>query len=226
VIPVADISEWRQVAPWSQDAQVEQDLVLTRAVVTLFSHPVLARELAFRGGTALFKLHVKPAARYSEDIDLVQLRPGPIGPVLDALRETLDPWLGKAKQTTKEGRVVLVYRFQSEGPPAVPLRLKVEINTREHVALFGIETREMVLASRWASGSAAVPTFALDELLGTKLRALYQRKKGRDLFDLFVASRRTEVDPVRVVECFQRYLEMEGRRVTRAEFEQNLHGKL
>ncbi|MBM4319451.1 MAG: nucleotidyl transferase AbiEii/AbiGii toxin family protein, partial [Deltaproteobacteria bacterium] len=34
----------------------------------------------------------------------------------------------------------------------------------------------------WFSGAADVATYALDELLSTKLRALYQRKKGRDLF--------------------------------------------
>ncbi|MGH2469017.1 MAG: nucleotidyl transferase AbiEii/AbiGii toxin family protein [Chloroflexota bacterium] len=40
------------------------------------------------------------------------------------------------------------------------------------------------MKSPWFTGSADVPTFALEELLGTKLRALYQRRKGRDLFDL------------------------------------------
>jgi predicted nucleotidyltransferase component of viral defense system len=36
----------------------------------------------------------------------------------------------------------------------------------------------------WFTRGADVVTFALEELLGTKLRALYQRKRGRDLFDL------------------------------------------
>ena len=46
--------------------------------------------LAFRVGTALFKLHLSPA-RYSKDIDLVQMKPGPIGPVMDAVQEKLKP---------------------------------------------------------------------------------------------------------------------------------------
>jgi predicted nucleotidyltransferase component of viral defense system len=71
-----------------------------------------------------------------------------------------------------------------------------------------------------------VNTFQLHELLGTKLRALYQRKKGRDLFDLFTASRRAAVDLDRVVKCFNRYLEHDGTRVSRAEFEMNMHDKL
>jgi predicted nucleotidyltransferase component of viral defense system len=89
-----------------------------------------------------------------------------------------------------------------------------------------MEERELVVRSRWFSGAARVTTYHLDELLGTKLRALYQRKKGRDLFDLHLASRRQKVDPERVVECFRRYLEHEGTRVSRAEMEMNLHEKL
>src|SRR5262249_55669475 len=68
-----------------------------------------------------------------------------------------------------------------------------------------------------------IPTFELEELLGTKLRALYQRKKGRDLFDLSEALVRLDgLDPSKVIACFGRYMDHEGRRVTRAEFQDNL----
>ena len=106
------------------------------------------------------------------------------------------------------------------------MRLKVEINSREHFSVFGIEEHELAVRSRWFTGTGKVKTYQLDELLGTKLRALYQRKKGRDLFDLFIASRRAKVSPMRVVECFGRYLEHDGQRVTRAELEMNLQEKL
>ncbi|WP_245484851.1 nucleotidyl transferase AbiEii/AbiGii toxin family protein [Rhizobium ruizarguesonis] len=89
MIPRDYIAEWRSQAPWVQDIQVEQDLVICRALVEIFSHPVLSKALAFRGGTALYKLYLKPAARYSEDIDLVQMRAEPAGPVMDALRSGL-----------------------------------------------------------------------------------------------------------------------------------------
>ncbi len=73
MIPSDYITEWRAEAPWIEDSQVEQDLVISRALVEIFSHPHLSAALAFRGGTALYKLYVRPAARYSEDIDLVGL---------------------------------------------------------------------------------------------------------------------------------------------------------
>ena len=44
--------------------------------------------------------------------------------------------------------------------------------------------------SEWFSGSGTIITYRLEELMATKLRALYQRRKGRDLFDLwFVCGR-------------------------------------
>lgn len=226
MIPFDFITEWRSQAPWTGEAQVEQDLILSRAVVAMFADAEVERLLAFRGGTALYKLHLRPPARYSEDIDLVQVNAGPIGGVLDAIRRELDPWLGTPRRTTKEGRIVLIYRMTSEGQPPVSMRLKVEINSREHFSVFGVEERELAVRSRWFTGNAIVKTYQLDELLGTKLRALYQRKKGRDLFDLFIASSRAKVNPGRVVECFARYLKHDGKRVSRAELEMNLHEKL
>lgn len=76
MIPLDYITAWRTHVPWPQLSQVEQDLIICRALVDMYSHPLLAENLAFRGGTALFKLHLSPA-RYSEDIDLVQMKPGP-----------------------------------------------------------------------------------------------------------------------------------------------------
>ncbi len=226
MIPAGEIAEWRQQAPWSQDLQVEQDLILSRALVELFEQPTVARSLALRGGTALFKLQIRPALRYSEDIDLVQLAPEPIGPTLDAIRQALDPWLGNPKRKFNEGRVTLVYRMASEGPPPLPLRLKIEINTREHFSVFGVKSYPFAVRSRWFDGEAAVASFHLEELLATKLRALYQRKKGRDLFDLVVALERLEIDLERVIRALSRYLEHDGARVSRAQFEKNLRSKL
>lgn len=105
----------------------------------IFSNSVLQEALAFRGGTTLYKLHLKPPARYSEDIDLVQTKAEPAGPMMDALRGVLDPWLGKPKWKQSEGRVTFVYRFDSEDVPPIGLKLKVETNTREHFSVYGLK---------------------------------------------------------------------------------------
>lgn len=226
MIPRDYITEWRAVVPWIDDAQVEQDLIISRALVEIFSHRHLANELAFRGGTALHKLHLKGPARYSEDIDLVQVNVGPIGTTLTALHDTLDSWLGVPQSSQSEGRVTLNYRFPSEDAPPLRLRLKVEINSREHFTVFGYKKVPFEVNSRWFRGSSEILSYDIEELLGTKLRALYQRKKGRDLFDLAVALQTTSVNPDGIAEAFARYMGHEGKRVTRAQFERNLAGKL
>ena len=226
MIPRAYITAWRDRAPWSLDEQVEQDLVLSRAMIDLYSSPVLREGAAFRGGTALHKLHLRPALRYSEDLDLVQVEAGPIGSLMDAVRSSLDPWLGRPRWKQGEGRTAFYYRFQSTAEPAAPRRLKVEINTREHFSLFPLESVPFSVENRWFTGTTHISSYALEELLGTKLRALYQRKKGRDLFDLWAASVHLAPDPARIVECCLRYLDHGGLRVSRAEFEANLAGKL
>ena len=135
MIPRAYITEWRAVAPWSQDAWVEQDLVISRALVALFSVAAVA--------------------------------------------------------------------FTALGLTRVQFRVE----------------------SRWFRGDAELTTLKIDELMGTKLRALYQRNKGRDLFDLWFALAHGTVNTGALFRCFQRYMAEGGHTVTRAQFEMNLHEK-
>ncbi len=91
--------------------------------------------------------------------------------------------------------------------------------------MYGITNVEFPVRSRWFDGVCRIATYELDELLATKLRALYQRSKGRDLFDLAVALNHPAADPARIVKAFSEYM-AGGRRVTRALFEKNLDAKL
>lgn len=226
MIPRDHITAWRAQAPWIPDFQVEQDLVISRVLVRIFSHPLLRESLAFRGGTALYKLYIKPPARYSEDIDLVQINAEPAGPMMDALHETLDSWLGPPRWKQTDARVTFVYRFESEGTPPLGMRLKIEINSREHFTAFGFVQKPFKVSSRWFEGACEICTYELDELLGTKLRALYQRKKGRDIFDLAIALREPGADPNRIIAAFSRYMQRGGHAVSRTQFEQNLETKM
>ena len=106
------------------------------------------------------------------------------------------------------------------------MRLKIEINSREHFSELGYTKNPLEVSSRWWSGEAHVTSFELDELLATKLRALFQRKKGRDLFDLWHAIDQQLTSPGRIVDCFDRYMSESGARVTRAMFEENVARKL
>ena len=205
MIPEAHIRGWRENAPWTDDAMVEQDLLICRALAAIFSDELLSEQLAFRGGTALHKLYLHPQSRYSEDIDLVQVHPGPIKPIIYRLGEVLSYMPDKVVKQKRYNNTLL-FRIASEMPPVVQIRLKVEINCFEHFNVLGLKRMPFSVQSRWFSGDCNITTYELNELLGTKMRALYQRKKGRDLYDLGYALTHTEVDDNAVLQCFEKYM--------------------
>jgi predicted nucleotidyltransferase component of viral defense system len=149
----------------------------------LFNAPALKGKVAFRGGTAINKLLFTQPLRYSEDIDLVQTQAEPIGTTVNAIRNALS-WLGACKREQAGHSMHLVFRFTPEADTRAALKLKVEINTREHDSFFGLKSYPFAMDSDWYRGDAEIISFAPEELFGTKLRALLQRHKNRDLFDL------------------------------------------
>jgi predicted nucleotidyltransferase component of viral defense system len=226
MVPINAITQWRKQAPWLFQSQIEQDLVLSRALISLYQNTTIQETLAFRGGTALNKLFIKNPARYSEDLDFVQIKDEPIGELLSAIRNSLNPWLGQANWKQSERSVRLIYRFQSEDQPPVSLRLKIEINTIESFTLFGHEQKKYSMDNQWFSGEAAIRTYCLEELMGTKLRALYQRAKGRDLYDLWLGKVQLNMDCEKVLKAFHHYNRANNIIISRAEFEENLLLKL
>ena len=206
MIPRRYIEEWKAFAPWPNDAQVEQDLIIERALVEMFSDEIIRNSLAFRGGTALHKIFMKPQVRYSEDIDLVQISPGPINPVLIRIREKLK-FLGLKRSVKQNGNNnTIIYRFDSEIPPVISLRLKIEINCREHFNVLGVKEVPFQVENSWFTGTCNIISYELEELLGTKLRALYQRRKGRDLFDLYWAITSNNPDFEKLIHCYREYM--------------------
>lgn len=227
MIPSAYITEWRQSAPWLESYQVEQDLILSKALIQIYNDPELSKAFAFRGGTSLQKIFFPEPTRYSEDIDLVQVPKESIGPSIDALRKLIDPWLGTPKREFHTGRVVLKYGFESEDAPVKKMRLKIEINNGEHMNVLGLKKTKYKMHNTWFTGEAEILTYKIEEILGTKLRALYQRKKGRDLYDMSMAYHHfRNLDDAKMIECFLKYMEHEGNKVSRAEYEENLADKL
>ncbi len=226
MLPRRYIEEWKKFAPWPEDAQVEQDLVIEKTMLELFSDPFLQDRLAFRGGTALHKMFLKPQVRYSEDIDLVQIEAEPIRDTLAAIRKQLD-FLGKPKIKQKTNNNTLIFRFESEIAPVINLRLKIEINCREHFNVMGYKRIEHIIENTWVNGSCKLITYEAEEMLGTKLRALYQRKKGRDLFDLFHALTNLDLDTSALIKCYKEYMAFSVDRLpTKKQFLLNMEEKM
>lgn len=223
MIPKGYIDAWSEYAPWQQSLQVEQDMIIERSLIEIFSDPFLKDHLVFRGGTALHKIYIKPQARYSEDIDLVQAKAEPIKKTIDVLRERLS-FLGTPIVKQKRNNNTMIFRFESESDK-LPMKLKVEINCREHFSAFGYKEVPFKMNSRWYSGESKIVTYSLEELLGTKLRALYQRKKGRDLFDMWKGLH-AKAKPEKVVEAFALYMKNENRKVSQKQFINNMNAKM
>lgn len=227
VIPRAYITEWSAKAPWQSDEQIEQDLLISRAICEIFQDEWLAEKLAFRGGTALHKLHLAPASRYSEDIDLVQIDAEPIKETVGRLRECLT-FLGEASFEAKRNNNNLKYGVPAESDPDIPLRIKIEINCREHFSHLGFTKVPFEVDSSWFQSSCKITTYMLEELVGTKLRALYQRRKGRDLYDLYkLIEKGVEFDKKKTIACYTHYMDFsDGRSPSRKEFLMNLDEKM
>jgi predicted nucleotidyltransferase component of viral defense system len=225
MIPQAFITQWRNKVPWRLNEQIEQDLIICRSLIEIFSDPALCESLAFRGGTALHKLFLPQPMRYSEDIDLVQIKPEPIGPIFDALRKTLK-YMGKGKITQKMRNNLLTFTVQSTIPPVMPIKLKIEINCREHIDILGPAKIPFSVESGWFTGKCEIRTYSLEELLGSKLRALYQRRKGRDLFDLWLALTLTDVSIPRIIKAFHAFMMHVDCHVSAAEFIKNMTTKM
>jgi hypothetical protein len=243
------IIAWREHAAWSTDAQVEQDLLITEAMVAIFQDPFLSSQVAMRGGTVLHKVHLAPATRYSEDIDLVLVGDRPIDHIDKALKRALKPVLGTPTRTfwkdirlavrnvIKPSKVFAAYfEFQPTFQPRPARTIKVEINYTEREPCYAIVDLPYQPPVTGLSAPVILRSYDLDEMLGTKMRALLQRNFGRDLFDLDQALTRNAsllvggeaaiLDPVRIAAAFANYMARENAVVTRAAYEAALAQKL
>ncbi|WP_419926405.1 nucleotidyl transferase AbiEii/AbiGii toxin family protein [Candidatus Poriferisocius sp.] len=203
MITQADIAHWQQRVPWPALEQVEQDLVLSRLIAEIANHPLLGNELVFRGGTCLHKLWLDRPWRYSEDLDYVRRSAGGIGTVLDAIRDIAGAvGFDQARTDVRQHPKV---RLESTFVNGDRMRIKIEMNTFERSPARPTTSRRLNVDSPWFTGHADVSTFALEELAATKIRALFQRKKGRDLFDLWLTVEQAGVLPQDIAACFGTY---------------------
>lgn len=223
MIPKNFIEMWQHTVPWQTLAMVEQDLIISRVLVELYNNQQIRDSLVFRGGTALNKLYLNPPSRYSEDIDFVQINPEPIGKIIDAIRASLEVLFSEPTRKVTERSVKLIYRYNSIDN--IQAKLKLEINTTEHFQVLELQKTDYKIDSAWFAGSAQIVSYQLEEMIATKLRALYQRRKGRDLFDLWLVLKNNLINVDNVIDIFMQYCKKDQQNITRSLFEQSLHEK-
>lgn len=246
MIQQSHLTAWQAHAPWDKRSKIEQDLRLSRAVAAIFSDDTLAEHLALRGGTVLHKGHLAPAARYSEDLDLVLIKSTDRGNLDARLRKALAPVLGEpsdsviadawlaVRNVLKPSKILrTTYKYVPVGL-RYPMTIKVEVNLNEQRSLFPFTDVQIALLDDDGElTSCSARSYEIHEMLGTKMRALMQRTQGRDLFDLYHAANfgpcanpACPIDGIRVIEAFNWYLENEGTQLDREEAEHRLAGHL
>jgi len=228
-----DVLAHQTHVPWPTQRQVEQDLLLCRSMAALFGDQFLRGQIAMRGGTLLHKVYLAPPSRYSEDIDLVVFGDRPEDHVRKALRRVLADVLGDPKtsvwaamalairNTVKASRVLrMTYSIPSVSEPGTTLSIVVEANVTERNPHRPIVNIPFEFPFRDDRTRTMVNGYDIHEMLGTKMRALFQRKRGRDLFDLYWALTlaKSPVDPAAIIESFLHYLSQEGGSAGREEF--------
>ena len=202
MIPDNSITEWSAYAPWATRAQIEQDLLLSHLMIEISNNDYLGKDLIFRGGTCLHKLHLPAPYRYSEDLDYV--RENTYG-IKDTFTELARIASDIGFSTSTELNKIPKFFMRTTASDGSSIKIKIEINAHERTFAHPRILMRHAITSSWFSGSADILTFRVEEMIATKIRALYQRRKGRDLFDLWLALNVLNLDPSAIVSSFACY---------------------
>lgn len=211
MIPRPALAQWRRRAPWANDLQVEQDLLLSILAVLVAGHPYLKDRLVWRGGTCLHKLHLDTPWRYSEDLDYVLHDAEPDhGRVADSLREVVGDVGMDVHHSEVTPTRVNVYADTETTSGGERIRVKFEVNCGDAPPVLELVRLHHAVDTRWRSEASDVLTFQAPELVGTKFRALAQRRKGRDLPDMWLARRELQIGDAPLAVAGHHYLDHEG----------------
>jgi len=240
------LTAWQARVLWPKQSQIEQDLRLSRGVAAIFNDAVLGDHLAMRGGTVLHKAHLAPATRYSEDIDLVLIKPMKTSTLEGHLIRVLAPILGKPspsiiadawlalRNVIKPSKILRIpFKFIPIGL-SLQETIKVEVNLNELEAMYPlVMVNFQAMDEDGNVVTARACSYDINEMMGTKTRALMQRKQGRDLYDLWYAWDLSQkgmtpyvVDGKKAMVAFEWYLKNEEAEIGRAEAEQLLSIRL
>ncbi|HEV7807848.1 MAG TPA: nucleotidyl transferase AbiEii/AbiGii toxin family protein [Solirubrobacteraceae bacterium] len=214
-----------RVGEWGLTEEVvEKDYVLGWLLAGIGAHPVLGSTWVFKGGTCLKKCYIE-TYRFSEDLDFTVLEGGPLAPedlvpvlleVLDAVEQASGLQLSDRAPVVRlrpggrsaEGRIY--YR----GPRGAPgeARVKFDLTYDELVVEPTVARLVTHAYEDDLPAPATVRCYAFAEVFAEKLRALGQRTRPRDLYDVVNLFRRADVHGDRglVLTILERKCEYKG----------------
>lgn len=224
----SQLTVWADTIGIPNLALAEHDLRLTHALAGIYASPKLKDVLAFKGGTALNKAYFGKFSRLSVDLDFnligapkeVVKQGAPVRKVIEAILKEQDPGYD-FKFSYRADQTTLLARYAPQtGGARQPL--KIELSLRESVPILGLVEKPIPSPD---GAPIKVNTYSLEELLSTKIRALHDRKKGRDIFDLHCA-RRFELNDPAIRKLVYYYFFRAGKIFSWKGLRANLEGKL
>lgn len=210
MIPAPVLTQWRQRAPWGEDLQVAQDLLLSLLAIRVARHPTLSDALLWRGGTALHKLHLDRARRYSEDLDYVLISRTSHTAVADALKAIVARLDMQCDRDEVSSTRIKLWASVDVPAAGGAVRIKFEVNCADADPCLDLLHLPYEVQTRVWDEETEILTYQTPELIGTKFRALAQRRKGRDLWDLWFARRQLPIDDEILASAADHYLAHEG----------------
>lgn len=185
-----------RVAEWGlRDDVVEKDYVLGWVLAGIGTEPTLRDGWVFKGGTCLKKCYLE-TFRFSEDLDFTVLDGAPIEErdVLERLGRMLDriggesgldftvatPRLRARPNGSIEGRIY--YRGPRNAPGAASIRL--DLTPGEKLARPPVMRPIQHLYPDELPAPGTVRCYSLKEVYAEKIRAMGERGRPRDLYDI------------------------------------------
>ena len=188
-LTVHDVRVWADEQGISDLLFAELDYRLVKVLEALYRDDFLSERLCMKGGTAINKLYLGETSRLSVDLDFNH-----VGPKEEVLKERRDVRERIVELLTKQDDSYVIHserRYEQTRikvrykTVAGPIRsFKIEISHVERFPIVSLVKKQV----KTPEGLADVITYTLEELTATKLRALLERFKGRDIYDLYFIS--------------------------------------
>lgn len=195
---------------------VEKDYALGWVLAGIFAHPELANKWVFKGGTCLKKCYFE-TYRFSEDLDFTLLDVAHLDEAfLKRVFGEVSAWIYERTGlefplnlqdfemlTNPRGNPSCQGKISYRGPVSsntggLP-RVKLDLTADERVVLAPVRLPIFHPYSDLPEGGITVLSYAYEEAFGEKVRALAERTRPRDLYDVVNLYRNAEARPAAAV---------------------------
>lgn len=207
MIPVAEIRALQ--AEWQlREDVIEKDYALGWLLAGIASDPELSASWVFKSGTCLRKCYYE-TYRFSEDLDFTIIDRGPEEPeALVPIFERIGRWLAEnsgielavdersfTRRKNRRGNPTTQGRIAFSGPRRPPQLPKVRLDLTSDEVVVADPVRRPILHP-YSDGMPAadgILSYSIVELLAEKLRALAERCRPRDLYDVVLVYRHPDL---------------------------------